>query len=453
MKKLAMISMVVLGISAAAWGADQTPSAGDVDAAVAALKASGQPVCMADLAPTVPDSQNAAVLYMQAAKMLSTSRNDVYLLYNLIDPAFRVRNHKLGARARTLVAGYSGVIDTVERASTMPQCRFPLGAGRAHGSQAFAGYDDAHLLTSFLSTAAFIKAKDGKPEDAVRCLELAMKIAESLKDEPSGFGFATRNICHATVGSALKEILSAGSLNDKQCKRLFDYLSLVDYYPGYKNSLIGERAVLIEARERERKPAAQGSQQENGKVKSSGSPEVCALEDREMKMMQSLIDRCEVPCRDAAPAVPVYTITDPSLRESAIYERIAVSRDRYQAQIGGEAMLLALGAYQSKFHLYPKSLEELKSKLGWKLPTDPFSGLDFKYRPMGKGFLLYSIGANLKDDNGVEPGAREAGDGGDIVWKQIAAPEKATAVKTAKPAAPGQKTYRPGKAAHRQLHR
>jgi hypothetical protein len=59
-----------------------------------------------------------------------------------------------------------------------------------------------------------------------------------------------------------------------------------------------------------------------------------------------------------------------------------------------------LKAYKSRYGSYPKDLGELRSKLGWEIPVDPFSGKGFIYSKKGGGFFLYSIGPNLKDDGG-----------------------------------------------------
>jgi len=73
-------------------------------------------------------------------------------------------------------------------------------------------------------------------------------------------------------------------------------------------------------------------------------------------------------------------------------------------------------AFKDRHSIYPASLAELRAKLGWKLPEDPFSGKDFIYKRQGKGFILYSIGQNLKDDGGIEPSKNDR-DKGDIVWR------------------------------------
>jgi hypothetical protein len=74
------------------------------------------------------------------------------------------------------------------------------------------------------------------------------------------------------------------------------------------------------------------------------------------------------------------------------------------AEIAGSGIFLALHAYHDRFHVYPASLDELRSKLGWALPDDPFSGRAFIYRVMGEGFVLYSVGPDMKDDGRIHPG-------------------------------------------------
>lgn len=54
--------------------------------------------------------------------------------------------------------------------------------------------------------------------------------------------------------------------------------------------------------------------------------------------------------------------------------------------------------------------------LGWKIPEDPFSGKDFIYKRQEKGFILYSIGRNMKDDGGKESPNSDP-DRYDMVWR------------------------------------
>jgi hypothetical protein len=84
-------------------------------------------------------------------------------------------------------------------------------------------------------------------------------------------------------------------------------------------------------------------------------------------------------------------------------------RDKALAGIGLAQWGLAINVYRIKEGRWPKSLDQVRRTIAWKLPLDPFSGKSFVYRlePRGqalgkpRGYLLYSIGPNLRDDGGV----------------------------------------------------
>jgi hypothetical protein len=67
------------------------------------------------------------------------------------------------------------------------------------------------------------------------------------------------------------------------------------------------------------------------------------------------------------------------------------------------------GAHNNR---YPASLSELTPDQLASVPLDPFDGQPMRYRSKGAGYLLYSIGPDLKDDSGQ----RINGKDGDIVF-------------------------------------
>jgi len=54
-----------------------------------------------------------------------------------------------------------------------------------------------------------------------------------------------------------------------------------------------------------------------------------------------------------------------------------------------------------------------------KLPKDPCSGDNLLYRKEGKGFLLYSVGSDLQDNQGAQHNRKFPFMPYDIVWKAI----------------------------------
>jgi len=62
---------------------------------------------------------------------------------------------------------------------------------------------------------------------------------------------------------------------------------------------------------------------------------------------------------------------------------------------------LALCLYRHEFDSYPKTLSELVPKFLPEVPKDPFDGKPLRYRCEGQGFKVWSVGSNLKDENGA----------------------------------------------------
>jgi hypothetical protein len=74
-------------------------------------------------------------------------------------------------------------------------------------------------------------------------------------------------------------------------------------------------------------------------------------------------------------------------------------------------LALAIKLYQAETGVYPDKLQWLvDDKVVEALPVDPFSGEPFRYRVKDGQFVLYSVGANRKDDGGkveTRPGRAE----------------------------------------------
>ncbi len=86
-----------------------------------------------------------------------------------------------------------------------------------------------------------------------------------------------------------------------------------------------------------------------------------------------------------------------------IYPPIAkyqIAADRADQQERNLHLAFALAAYRSDHKAYPKSLDALVPKYMEKVPVDLFTGKPLIYRPTEKGYLLYSLGPNGKDDAG-----------------------------------------------------
>jgi hypothetical protein len=65
-------------------------------------------------------------------------------------------------------------------------------------------------------------------------------------------------------------------------------------------------------------------------------------------------------------------------------------------------LALSLAAYRAERGVYPDSLDALAPKYLPKIPTDRFTGDPLVYRTAADGYVLYSLGPNLQDDDGTD---------------------------------------------------
>jgi hypothetical protein len=63
---------------------------------------------------------------------------------------------------------------------------------------------------------------------------------------------------------------------------------------------------------------------------------------------------------------------------------------------------LALRLYRKENGRYPENLQQLVPKYLPSMPIDPYDGKPLRYRKLQKGFKVWSVGGNRKDDGGVK---------------------------------------------------
>jgi len=98
-----------------------------------------------------------------------------------------------------------------------------------------------------------------------------------------------------------------------------------------------------------------------------------------------------------------------------LLRRMANTTDRGSMQFELHKLAFALAAYRADHGSYPAKLAELKPKYVAEIPKDLFGDGELHYRPEGNGYLLYSVGANEKDDGGKTSPNRKADEGWDDV--------------------------------------
>lgn len=434
-KRTAKVLVVFLIVLAIVHGIATFITGRKLEADIRSLKAKGELPSITELVgPKIPDSENAALVYAKAFKLIpgpQTNRPDYDQLWRFADAEKRKADPESWDRARVVVRKYEKALLIAERAASMEKCRFPVKW--EDGILAtFTHYAPVRQLAQLANASGLIAARDGRMDDSVRWIALSLRISEAVKNEPILIGVLVRGaIIHMTCRS-LQEAVQYGDLNDEQTARLSRLLAENDLRPHYRKALHGERATGLIAFEQIRKDprlisevmdlsAVHVNRPTSPRLVAAVLKPVLYADERfYLHHMGKIIADADRPTNgsDLAQLEEVHLLWAPvSSLLIPVFSRVKMAVHESLAETRICRTALALSSYERQHGEYPDSLA-LLSVSDVEMLEDPFSGKDLIYKRQAKGFVLYSIGPDMKDDGG-QPLVDQLGEPpkGDIIWQ------------------------------------
>ena len=406
-----------------------------VNTRIADIRARGEPITPADLAgPKIPDSQNGAEVYQKIFERLKEPQfsKDREILAEFLSSRKRAENPELWDDARDIVARYEWALPMMEEAVSRPKCRFPVDWNAPPLEIKFPHLKKIQYLSKLLATRAFIRAENGKMSEAVRSVELGLKLGDSLRDESYLVSQLVRLSTLGITCDSLREVLSHGRISDSEAEHVSDALGRIDLSSSLRLGLKGERAMWNLYLDQLRTDPGKLDDKTSTDTRPGAfwTTFVYANQLQYLKAMDKYIQFAGMPYREARTKLKSMDAPWPLFIADILLPSGQCDRwGTAEAKLAGSRIVLALTAYSQRFGLYPDSLEDLEKRVGWRLPEDPFSGKPFIYKRKDKGFIFYSIGPNLRDDGGLSeeeiernhqllpPPRPPRSDDYDIVWE------------------------------------
>ncbi|HEY3397335.1 MAG TPA: hypothetical protein VGM19_06685 [Armatimonadota bacterium] len=402
-------------------------------AELARLKAAGEPLTMMEAAPPpVPAEENAAPLYEQAFAQVQLSFEDDQVLSDWLGSDTQPPTAAAPdvEKVQAILDRNTIALDTLHLAAQRPRCRFTLDFSQG-AAMLPRHYPRLRQVARLLTAEMVYEASRGQTGPALDTLRDALAAAEALAGEPLMTSQLTRLALHGMVLAHLPTVLATAAGPLPQARPLFDYLGTFDYPAALREGLRWERLVgraqFAEVRQ-DPALAAQATGEdlpELAKIYSGPlGPGLLDLDELFfLRQIGAELDAVALPYGEAQSRLrsvaqtldppPLYALFSAVLMSSGA--TVHSSFTRRWARTGLAQIALALTAYRAREGSYPPSLAAVEATLGWKLPLDPFTGAPFVYRKQGAGYVAYSVGPNLQDDDGLP--AATADDGtGDIVW-------------------------------------
>lgn len=405
-----------------------------VRAEIARIKAEGSPVTLEDMiGPKVPDARNGALILKKALAMLSTesAKKDIAFAARAIDPREPITTPEDWKKLRTVLEKYKNIFPIVEKAVGKPDCRFPVDYSNGAVEALFPHFARVRDLTRVICAKSVLDAHDGKSSDACQDIGLVFRVCKLLeRDRITEIGFLVNVADLRMAYGALQSCVADGDIPEAAASRLSGELASLDLGDMLIRGLGMDRAEVIDIYNRVLKHGPQYVDYVAGSIhkmksfhpSSAFTKRVLAEELYYLNKRRAQILVAGEPCRVVAGNKEIDRPND--IPEGSIVANICLrpvsmpmrTRDRAQAQINISRIALALSVYHGKHKTYPATLKEIADFFGGKLPIDPFSGKGFVYQ-QGMGYVLYSIGPNLVDDNGQDSSRKYPADDGDIVWR------------------------------------
>lgn len=437
-----MGTLVTVPILVHAWLTWETGRA--LEAELERLRAAGEPLTMAEIAPPpVLDEENAALLYLQALPRLQARDRLSEAYWDLGTAKDSAERQSALQELGVLVDMNRDALDIAERAAKRPASRFPADYKRWDPIRFDPPLSDTsglrRLAYLFCAQAALASA-DGDVEEAVQSCLTGMKIACHVMREPNLIFQLTSYAMQGLLLADLRRVLQEHQVPYGTCAAAFEELGKVDLGTHLQQTLRAGRAEGLATFDYFERRATDelASQYHPGTIPSPSrltvmlylSPLAEPVRRSERLQYLHFTDRflalSQRPYREGhGPVSRLEDEMDPPpwpyliLPLAGVHTGVIVSRDRHQAGINAVRVALALEAYHGKYDAYPETFQALRDYPGWELPEDPFSGKDFAYRRQGEGFVLYTWGQDLDDDGGRQvprPAPTDPPDG-DLVWE------------------------------------
>jgi len=422
------------------------------------LKQAGEPTTLADILPPVPPQKDGTVFYQLAfAQLDAANRKFPKQVWDSVYEFISTRPTKPFSLAdvRKVLQAAQPALKTLRKAINYPHMRLTNWNVENPFGVMFPHFSKFREFARLLVAEGKMRKMGGDIDGAVESIMTALKLARRMGDEPSILaGFLFQGSVQSIALGGLRQILSDADASPQTYRALMAELRGWDIDRDLLRSLQSERVFAIAVCEWMQKKASRKEIQElfievdgslnlaiwlmglMGKSDWIASNELEVLKcfnevigvarkgvPYDWKALQRLDERVE---REVVRPSWRFTLGGMEViwNEKAIarmlvltYASLFSKAATFHALQRVAQTAVALRLYRRERGHYPERLDELVPKYLPSVPVDPFDGKPLRYKRLGRGFKVWSIGRNMKDEGGVEK--RPLWVEGDIVWEAV----------------------------------
>ncbi len=382
----------------------------------------------------VPDKENAALRVLAAVKLLPegwperprtfpiTEEKSLLDQIHELEPVMQLNEEQI-RELRKLLKDVAPALSEARRIIGLRTGRYPFQSFEEHVAS-LKHLQQARQVANLLLLDAVLHAQEQKADAALESSRGVFVAGRSIGDEPGLLAMLVRIACQRVATTGMERVLAQGQPSDKAmaaCQQLFeDELAQSLLVAGLR----GERAYEHEVSGRleagdveflskygnkelgdsQRIPGvnwfANGWFQDNHAVALELSTEAVEIAKRpveeQIERFKELDKKAKRTRSEGWPPgrYVLGTLSTPTV------VKVAEAFHRSQADLRCAIVSLALERYRREHGRWPDKLEQFVPKLLTKVPVDPYDQKPLRYRQLDDGVVIYSVGADGKDDGG-----------------------------------------------------
>ncbi|HEX5223007.1 MAG TPA: hypothetical protein VFZ59_25845 [Verrucomicrobiae bacterium] len=427
--------LVLLGLPLIAWRAFLNLS---INRELAKIRTAGFPANGEELNfwyAAVPDHQNAALVLTQAFALRQDYPDNRSNLIN--DFKFPKRNERLSAEQTQLLQGYlrlnEAQIRRADEALTLPAARYPLDFTLLMNTPLphLTWLNDLAELHEF---AALIALESGDFTAVGTNIMTILALVRTLDNEPSAISQLVRFKGIGRAFMTFERRANAGPLTAAEIANLTIAFDQTRVTSSSVIALTGDRALMIPyfrmtlaEYNRLHPPKPKQEPKANSPLPCHGPAILRLIGYYDLDYGTFLVGmRKAIAQLGKAPPE--------NLRTRGYFARIGEESAKRQRSLSGlffsnyvnsgvdenvalanqrlVLATLAIERFRNDNGRRPESLDELVPKYLAEVPEDPFTGMELEYRGKEKGYVIYSLGPDRENNEGLEKVDKKQSDDG-----------------------------------------
>jgi hypothetical protein len=398
-----------------------------INARIAAIRSAGFPTSPVELntwIPQIPDSENGALPLVRAFTNLHEFTGNASVRFDDLLSSNRSNTWTAErlALARQYVQTNGEALAQIETALRYKKFRYPVDYSFGPATK-IPHLKHIKSAAQLLRIRATLQIKDASPA-WTNSIFLQLKLADTLDSEPGIIGYAVRIAVVRIAAISAQNALDAAPPSPAACRLLRNAFLQTTKTNTLPQALIGERALYLPyfrmSRAEMQSVATLDEDDNPRKVIGDGFLPLWAigLFESDLDFYLSTMEKGIETSRSAPPAslqlTNIYNVSATTHRKFYLFSgmllpslsKLSIRGASADASAKLAAAAFAIEEFRQTKNRLPETFYELTPEFLDALPIDPFDASPIRYRQLSRGYILYSVDADARDDGGKSPPAR-----------------------------------------------